>query len=674
MFLDNGTGHGSVTLSSSSVCRSLNCTGYVDTLTHPAATDVSIGDGTAGASNIALKLVSGMTYTKGNADTSRFIFVSTSATVQTVDSGGKTMGNIFFNGAGGSWQLAADFTQPSTSTFNVGQGTLDTNGKTCTWGFYAMSAGTKTLTLGASTINIIGASGTPWNASTNAANWTFNANTSTINMSANASLVFAGNGKTYNDVNLTGSGTYTMSGVNTFHNLSRTSNVSGSQAFVVQNNITVSNIFTCTGTYTASNACRILLTPAIFQTSTAQQIITVNGSVSLTNVDFHCINAAGSAGTWTGTSLGDGGNNTGITTDAPRTLYWVGTASNWSTLNRWSLTSGGSAATTAPLPQDDCKIDSASGVGASNTFSIGLRFFGRNIDFTGVPNAATLTFNLGSFNPAITGSVTWANGMTVSSGAAASITMWYDTRDVTITSGTTSYPVNTRFVFSGTGSITLGDNLTLNDNLTYNFGTFNANNKNVQALQFLSSVNNTRTLNMGSGTWTITGTGTCWNTSGTGLTLNANTSTIVISDTSVTDKTFNTAGSLTFYNLSVTTGGTGKLIFAQGNTFNTLTQTGGSTQTINFTAGTTTTLTGGASAFFRGASGNLITIDCSTAATYTISSASTLSTDYISLKNSIGSGAGASHYAGANSTDATGNTGWIFTAPPASGMLLMGVG
>jgi hypothetical protein len=114
VFLDNGAGTGNVTLSSSSVCRSLNCTGYVNTLTHPTATTLTIGDGTAGASSIALKLVAGMTYTLGGSTTAAITFVSTSATVQTIDQGGKTCGNMTFQGAGSSYQLT------SASTISVG--------------------------------------------------------------------------------------------------------------------------------------------------------------------------------------------------------------------------------------------------------------------------------------------------------------------------------------------------------------------------------------------------------------------------------------------------------------------------------------------------------------------------------------------------------------------------
>lgn len=654
-----------VTINTGAVCRGVDFTGgtgYTGTVTHTAGVTLTIGDGTAALGNVALKMRSGMTYT--GSDTGNFSFATTQSTPQTIDFAGKTMGSVTFDGAGGAWQITGVFSQRSGATnMRLTNGTLDTNGQACTWVTFVLGAGTKTLTLGASTVTITSTSGTVWNAATNGTNFTLNANTSQITLSGNGSTTFAGNGKTYYNVSMTGSGTQSMSGANVFNNFTRSSTVSGTQALQIQADITINGVFTGTGTNTATNGVRIMFTPTTFPVTNAQRTITVNGSYAFTNCDFHCIAAAGSATTpWTGTSMGDGGNNSNITFTAARTLYWVGTATNWSTLNRWSLSSGGASASTVPLPQDNCVIDGSSGVGASNTFSTGLRFLGRNIDFTGVPNAATLTFALGGFNPAVTGNLTWAASMTLSSSAAAALNMWYDTRDVTLTSAGISYGANWRYAFTGSGSITLADNLILQDTLTHNMGTLDANDKNVTALSFTSAQSVTRVINMGSGTWTLTGTGTVWSITGTGMTVNGETSTIVISDTSATDKTF-AGGGQTYNILSVTTSGSGKIIFTGSNTFDSLTQTGGSTKTINFTAGTTTTLTGGDDAFFEGAVGNLITIDSVTAATHTISSATTLSTDYISLKNSVGAGA-IPHYAGANSTDVSGNSNWNFTAPP----------
>lgn len=77
VYLDNGAGTGNVSITSAAVCRSLNCTNYANTLA--MGTTLSIGDATAGAGNIALKFVAGMTFTPaGNT----INFVSTSATAR----------------------------------------------------------------------------------------------------------------------------------------------------------------------------------------------------------------------------------------------------------------------------------------------------------------------------------------------------------------------------------------------------------------------------------------------------------------------------------------------------------------------------------------------------------------------------------------------------------------
>jgi hypothetical protein len=66
-----------------------------------------------------------------------------------------------------------------------------------------------------------------------------------------------------------------------------------------------------------------------------------------------------------------------------------------------------------------------------------------------------------------------------------------------------------------------------------------------------------------------------------------------------------------------------------------------------------------------GTAGNLVTITSGTAGTAaTLSKASgTVSSNYLSLKDSTATG-GATWYAGANSTNVSGNSGWIFSAPP----------
>jgi hypothetical protein len=659
------SGSGSITINTGSVCRSLNCTGYTGTVTHTAGVTLNVGDATAGASNVAVKLVSGMTYT--GSSTGNFKFISTSVTQQTIDFASKTMGAVTWDGAGGSWQLTGTMTQNSSSAgCTVTNGTLDTNGQTCSWQSLGLGVGTKTLTLGASAISITASTSTVWSFGTNASGFTFNSGTSSITFGATGSVTASLGAQTYYDVSITGSGSVTITGGATFHNLTRSSTVQGSQALVVQNDITITNLFTCTGTNTANQGVRIVLSPSLVTNIGTQRTITVNGSYSFTNVDFNFINAAGSATLpWTGTSMGDGEGNSNITFDSPRTLYWIGVPTNWFTLARWSLSSGGAAASTVPLAQDDCKIDSNSGVTASGTFSTGLRFMGRNIDFTGMPNAATTTFAQGGFNPAIGGSLTWASGMALTASSAGAWNFSIGSRSVTLTNNGVTYPANWSNRCGGSGgTFNIADDLTMNANTTFTFdgGTLNAGTANVTVGVFSSNNANTRTLNMGSGTWTISGTsGQVWNYGvTTGLTHNGGTAPLIFSDTGASQKQMNSgSGSRTWYSIQVASS-SGGLLFNNAN-FICTNLTISAPNTITVVTGQTITVTG--TLTLVGSAGNVISILSTTGGTpFTFSKASgVVNADYVSLKDSTASG-GAAFFAGPNSTNVSGNTGWTFNA------------
>jgi hypothetical protein len=113
-------------------------------------------------------------------------------------------------------------------------------------------------------------------------------------------------------------------------------------------------------------------------------------------------------------------------------------------------------------------------------------------------------------------------------------------------------------------------------------------------------------------------------------------------------------------------GGSGTFDITGNNTFANIETTGTPTAiSIRMRAGSTQTFTG-ATPLPSGTSGNLVSIASMTAATHTLSKSSgVVSCDYMSITNSIATG-GATWYAGANSTDGGGNSGWIFTAPPAA--------
>lgn len=207
VFLDDTAGN--VTINVNAACRSLNCSGYLGTLTHNAGVTLSIGDGTAGAGNVALKFYASMFYTKGNGATSAIAFVSTSGTTQTITTAGKTLGNTTFNGAGGSWQLTDNLATSSTAkithtqgsfdavTYNVQTGAVDSSGTSTR----TLKLGTGTWTLLASTTNIV------W--SMNLTGLTFEGTNANIVITGGNNHTFNGAGLDYGKLSWVGTGTLT---------------------------------------------------------------------------------------------------------------------------------------------------------------------------------------------------------------------------------------------------------------------------------------------------------------------------------------------------------------------------------------------------------------------------------------------------------------------------------
>jgi hypothetical protein len=224
--------------------------------------------------------------------------------------------------------------------------------------------------------------------------------------------------------------------------------------------------------------------------------------------------------------------------------FWVGggSSTNWSaTANtNWATTSGGANNASVPGTTDVAVFDANSGSGTSvisaSTAIQGLDTtnYGGTIQHN---SSVTLTLNTGSASTLILGT-----GMTYSPLATSSIIT------TTNTSGTADITSNGKrlaaLTINGVGGTTrLLDALRVDSTsgavLTLTNGVFNANNFNVTAYIVSSSNSNTRTLTMGSGTWTIGGNvsvGTqIWVfTTTTGLTFTANTANIVVAANATT--------------------------------------------------------------------------------------------------------------------------------------------
>ncbi|MDO8486292.1 MAG: hypothetical protein Q7S77_01165, partial [Candidatus Staskawiczbacteria bacterium] len=274
-----------------------------------------------------------------------------------------------------------------------------------------------------------------------------------------------------------------------------------------------------------------------------------------------------------------------------------------------------------------------SGTTAFNNFTInhaGTTTLGAALDL-----ADTLTLTAGTLD------VSGTNyGITAKS--------WTDTGAGTFTEGTgtvtfdvTGGTINSNDAFNSVtvnhaGTTTLGADTTISGALTLTAGTLSASTYTI----------------------TLSGTGTVFSNSGT---YTAGTSTISLTDTSSSSKTF-AGGGGTYNNLSITGAGTGAVIFTGSNTFNDFTIN--PPKTVTFTSSTTQTISGTFSC--SGTSGNVITLASTSASASTLSKSSgTVGCDYISVSYSTATG-GATWNAGDNSTDGGNNTGWQFTVAATS--------
>lgn len=183
---------GNVTVNSGAVARSLDATGYTGVLTHSAAVTLTLGTTTAGAGNVALKLVAGMTYTLGNTVTSAITFASSSATQQTVAAAGKTFGTTTFSGANGNYILQDAFVTNDALLVSSGCD-LTTNSQAVTAATVTVTGAGSLLALGTSAISLTSTAATNVLLRTNSAVITAGAATVSITTaSANTRTIYIG--------------------------------------------------------------------------------------------------------------------------------------------------------------------------------------------------------------------------------------------------------------------------------------------------------------------------------------------------------------------------------------------------------------------------------------------------------------------------------------------------
>ena len=338
--------------------------------------------------------------------------------------------------------------------------------------------------------------------------------------------------------------------------------------------------------------------------------------------------------------------------------YWVGGTAGWDNAAnvKWATTSGGAGGASIPTTADDVFFDANS----TGTCTISSGNTGaKSINCTGFTGGIAGT---GSIN--VAGSITLVAGMTYTHTGQLQIS-----GTGTLTTAGKAFSTT---IVGGTGiTVTLGDALTIHASgfLAVSNGSFDAANYNVTAPSVLSATALVRTITMGSGLWTLTGTGTVWGMpSTTNLTLNKDTANILLSNTTTSSRTFG-ANALSLNKLTIGGAtGTSTTTFGgaagTGSSFTEIASTKTVAHTISIAA-TGNGMTVGTWSV-TGTAGNVVTLNSSTVATQRNFNLTNVTSgiDYLSVKD-IGVNQADRFYVGANSTNGGNNSNVIFTAPPA---------
>jgi hypothetical protein len=592
------------TLTTLPVCRSLSISG-------PATGNVTIaGSGLAISGSLAIAST-GVTRTYTGAIT--FNATTTGWTI----SAGVSLAGITFNGLGGGWTLTAALTGGNVI---ITAGAFNTAGFALTMNELHTSAGSlvRSLSLGASVVNLSGSYPIDFGGGT----FTFNAGTSTININFGGTPTSFG-GYTFYNVNFTSTilVAYTFNQATTFQDLSFASKSAiGVIRITLAGNLTVNGTLTFPAPTTLGSS-RYFVKSDVYGTTRTLTAATVN----LTDVDFQDITGAGAA-SWVGTRLGNAGGNSNITFDTPKTVYWNLVTGGVITGLGWALSSGGTPSRdNFPLPQDTMTFVDT-GLNASASITLGSAYNFGGIDCS----ARTLAMTLATVTTTLYGSIALSSSVTMSGTA---VLTFQNRGAITITSAGRTFTQAITFNGIG-GTYTLAGDLTVNGAVILTYGTLSLVTYTFTCLTFNASGTLTRALTMGSGGFVLTSTGTVWNlATATGMTLTAGTSTITLSNTTTTARTF-AGGGLTYNNL-VIGGATGisTLTFTGSNTFNTISSTKTVAHTILFTAGTTTTVSDWT---VTGTAGNVVTIGSATAASHNLvkTGGGNISVDYMSISRS----------------------------------------
>lgn len=632
-------------------CRSVDASG--GTLVFAATTStLAVGDASGGA--VTFSATSTLTLT--GIGTIRLASTSTNGGAGwTITTGGKTLPNLTTTGAGGKW-VQGDALTCAVFSRNETNGTWVTNNFSVTAVDWTGTAAGRTVTLGSSTVTMTGGNGQGYRPFGGSGSQTVHtANTATIYLPNSGDLTAVSGPQDLGGASVVaaGSGQQTTNGGGiTCLNYTRTGTAAKTDS------IRLAGDLTCTGTFTVTSNSAVNRVFVFSGTVGTTRTITAAAVVLGNVVDFQDITGSGAA-TWTvagtgATAIGNAGGLSGITATASVDRYAVA-AGNTSSTAMWATASGGAAGASVPLPQDRVFFDANSGAG---TYTQDMPRFGADLNFTGFTRTwSALTVAWSSY-----GSLTLSPTMTYSGGATVYTLQGRGTHTI-LTNGKTV--AQTLAVNGPGGSYTLLSALTLSGGFGFsvNGGAFDSGSFNISAGTFTSGGSIARSMAFGTSALTFTATtGTPWNLTGSNMTVSAASATVTYSAASSNTRIFAGAG-FSYGALTYTVAAsTGTLSITGANTIGTVNVSGGA-RTLILPASTITTVT---TWNVFGTAGNVVTVNSSisgTPATLAKGDGNPTVSAYLSIKD-IAATPGSTWYAGATSTDVSGNSGWIFTDMP----------
>ena len=475
-----------VTISTGAVCRDITAGSLDFTMTLAGSAAWSVyGSLTFPATNFTRTYTGDITF-------------AAATTGKTITTNGiqLTTGAMVLAGAGGEWILGSAIT---IGGINLFLGTLRSNNFNITASnIFSSYSNVRALYLGSSTVTLSVGGLIDF---TNKTNLTFDAGTSSI-VGLAASPLFIGNGLTFNNVSFTNtaSGTITITGANTFNNLSVTSlAATGIKTISLGANQTVNGTLTLGAANTAVKRLFVYGNPL-----NTRMTLTCNAVAALSDVDFRAIGFAGNCvagGNLTGTRLGNATNNSGITFDAPKTVYWSLLAGGSWTSTAWATSSGGTPnVNNYPLVHDTAIIDNA-GLNTGATITASGTYPISTLDASGRTNAWTLAYGT-SYNEFL-GDLKLSSAATVTGTTGYWLFSAYNTTQVLATAGV-AIPLGLQ-VQKGAGALQLSGNAAFSNAITLTSGGIDLNNQTLTGGTFASNNSNTRVIAFGTGKFSITG-------------------------------------------------------------------------------------------------------------------------------------------------------------------------